>query len=177
MKTIQCVRGEGGKGMRFVLLGALMCSGGLALMSGCLESVSVTEVLGAVTVFFDGADAASGATDFTFEGATFSGGTVRTLGNPSLYGSGLFAYEVEPGSTVTVIFDAPIDFLELVFISSGGSGMLTAFDAEDNEVGSISAGSERVAQTVELTANAVRVEAVHSGGSGWIDNFTFRTVL
>lgn len=175
MKTIQCLRGEGGKGTRFVSLGVLMCGGGLALISGCSEPVPVSEVSGAVTLFFEGADAGDGDTDFTFEGATFAGGTVRTLANPALYGSGFFAYEVEAGSTVTVIFDAPIDFLELVFIRSGGSGMLTAFDAEDNEVGSVSAGNERVAQTVELTANAVRVEVVHTGGSGWIDNFTFRT--
>jgi len=176
MKTIPCVNYGNRNGMWVVLLGVLAGSGTLALISGCPQAaVTVSEIPGTVTIFFDGMDAKSGDTDFTFEGASFSGGMVRTLGNPSLYGSGLFSYEVKEGSTVTVAFDTPIDFLELVFIRSGGSTVLTAFDAEGNDVGSISAGTERVAQTVVLKANAVRVEAVHTGsGSGWIDNFTFR---
>lgn len=177
MKTIPRVRTDAGNSMWVVLFGVLAGGGALTLFSGCTQAVPVSDIPGTVTIFFDGADAEDGDTDFTFEGASFSGGRVRTVGNPSLYGSGRFSYEVEEGSTVTVAFDAPIDFLELVLIRSGGDTVLTAFDAEDNEVGSISAGTGRVAQTVELMANAVRVEVVHTGsGSGWIDNFTFRIV-
>jgi hypothetical protein len=149
---------------------------GLTLTSGCAQ-IPTTTLPGTTTLFFDGAEGAvSGDTDFTFEGASFSGGTVRTVANPSLYGSGRFAYEVRPGSTVTVDFDTPIDFLELVFILRGsGNTVLRALDAAGNEVGSINAGSAREAQTVELSGNAVSIEVTHTGdGDGWIDNFSFR---
>jgi len=162
-------------GSRMVPFGVLACVGASALVSGCPQAVPVTNTPGAVTLFFDGADAQNGDTDFTFQGATFSGGMVRTLGNPSLYGSGRFSYEVRADSTVAVAFDSPVDFLELVLIDSGGSTALTAFDAAGDEVGSVNGGTDRAAQMVNLTGDAVRVEAIHTGtGSGWMDNFSFR---
>jgi|GEM_PF-4778686 len=158
-----------------VVLGVFGCAGFFVLGAGCVPAIPTSQVPGSVTLFFDGADAKEGDTSFSFEGANFAGGTVRTLGNPSLYGSGRFSYEVAEGSMVTVDFDGPVDLLELVFIDSGGSSVMTAFDADGNEVGSITAVDQRTSQSVELSASAVRVEAVHTGdGSGWIDNFTFR---
>lgn len=135
----------------------------------------------AFTIRFDGAEAgvSSGVSDFTFEGAGFSGGTVRTLNRDELYGSGLFAYEVPNGGTVSISFEAPVDLLSLFFVTNGtGQTVLTAFDADGDQVGSITAaqpGSGDEDQTVPLSANAVRAEAAHSGdGEGWIDDFTFR---
>lgn len=135
----------------------------------------------AFTIRFDGAEAgvSSGVSDFTFEGAGFSGGTVRTLNRDELYGSGLFAYEVPNGGTVSISFEAPVDLLSLFFVTNGtGQTVLTAFDADGNQVGTITAaspGSGDEDQTVPLSANAVRAEAAHSGdGEGWIDDFTFR---
>lgn len=158
-----------------VSLVVLFASSGLAFLSSC--TVPTTMLPGTVTIFFDGAEGTVGGdTDFAFGGASFAGGTVRTVGNPFLYGSGRFAYEVRSGSTVTVVFDTPIDLLELVFIlRGGGSTVLRALDGVGNEVGTLSAGSALEAQMVELSGNAVRVEVIHTGdGDGWIDNFTFR---
>lgn len=133
------------------------------------------------TVTFDGDEGAtsSGTTDFDFNGASFSGGTVMTVGQPGLYGSGLFAYEVLDGSTVIVTFDNPIDSLALFFVTRGaGQTVLTARDADGGEVGTATAappnsGTERV--TVTLSVNATRVEIVHTGdGDGWIDDFQFK---
>ena len=159
----------------YVSLAVLLASSGLTLLSSC--TVPVTMLPGAVTIFFDGAEGTSGGdTDFSFGGANFSGGAVRTVGNPFLYGSGRFAYEVRAGSTVVVTFDSPIDLLELVFIlRGGGTTVLRALDAGDNEVGTLNAGSVLEAQMVQLSGNAVRIEVIHTGdGDGWIDNFTFR---
>ena len=132
-----------------------------------------------VTFDGDGGITSSGTTDFEFNGASFSGGTVKTVGQPDLYGSGLFAYEVLDGSTVTVMFDNPIDSLELFFVTSGdGQTILTARDADGGVVGTATAaqpasGNELV--TVTLSANATSVEVVHTGdGDGWIDDFQFR---
>ncbi len=132
-----------------------------------------------VTFDGDGGITPSGTTDFAFNGASFSGGTVRTVGQPDLYGSGLFAYEVLDGSTVTVMFDNPIDSLELFFVASGaGQTILTARDADGGEVGTATAAqpdSGSVQVTVNLSANATSVEVVHTGdGDGWIDDFQFR---
>ncbi len=132
-----------------------------------------------VTFDGDGGITSSRTTDFEFNGASFSGGTVRTVGQMDLYGSGLFAYEVLDGSTVTVMFEKPIDSLELFFVARGaGQTILTARDADGGEVGRSTAaqpdsGSTRV--TVTLSANATSVEVVHTGdGEGWIDDFQFR---
>ena len=133
------------------------------------------------TILFDGGETgvSSGVSEFTYEGAGFSGGTVRTVDQPDLYGSGLFAYEVPNGGMVSISFEAPVDLLSLFFVTKGtGQTVLTAFDADGNEVGAITAaqpGSGDEDQTVPLSANAVRAEAVHTGeGEGWIDDFTFR---
>lgn len=74
-----------------------------------------------VTFDGDGGVTSSETTAFEFNGASFAGGTVRTVGQPNLYGSGLFAYEVLEGSTVTVNFENPVDLLELFFLTSGGA--------------------------------------------------------
>ena len=131
-----------------------------------------------VTFEGDGGITPSGTTDFEFNGASFSGGTVKTVGQPDLYGSGLFAYEVLDGSTVTVTFDNPIESLALFFVARSGQTTLTARDASGGEVGTATAaqpgsGNEQV--TVTLSANATSVEVVHTGdGEGWIDDFQFR---
>ncbi len=132
-----------------------------------------------VTFDGDGGITPSGTTDFAFNGASFSGGTVKTVGQTDLYGSGLFAYEVLDGSTVTVTFDNPIDSLELFFVTRGdGQTILTARDADGGEVGTATAaqpdsGNEQI--TVTLSADATSVEVVHTGdGDGWIDDFQFR---
>ena len=132
-----------------------------------------------VTFDGDGGVTSSGTTDFEFNGASFSGGMVRTVGQMDLYGSGLFAYEVLDGSTVTVMFDNPIDSLALFFVARGaGQTILTARDADGGEVGTATAaqpdsGNERV--TVTLSANATSVQVEHMGdGEGWIDDFQFR---
>ncbi|MCG8408318.1 MAG: hypothetical protein MI923_24215 [Phycisphaerales bacterium] len=158
-----------------VSLVLMFASSGLMALSSCM--VPITMLPGTVTILFDGAEGTvDGDTDFTFEGANFTGGTVRTVGNPFLYGSGRFAYEVRAGSTVIVTFDTPINLLELVFIlRGGGTTVLRALDATGNEVGTLNAGNVLEAQMVELSGDAVRVEVTHTGdGDGWIDNFTFR---
>ena len=132
-----------------------------------------------VTFDGDGGITPSGTTDFEFNGASFSGGTVKTVGQPDLYGSGLFAYEVLDGSTVTVMFDNPIDSLELFFVVRGeGQTILTARDADGGAVGTATAAqpdSGSVQVTVTLSANATSLEVVHTGdGDGWIDDFQFR---
>ncbi len=135
---------------------------------------------GTLTVTFDGDGGVTspGTTDFEFNGASFSGGMVRTVGQMDLYGSGLFAYEVLDGSTVTVMFDNPIDSLALFFVTRGaGQTILTARDADGGEVGTATAvqpdsGNTRV--TVTLSADATSVEVVHTGdGEGWIDDWQF----
>ena len=138
-------------------------------------------VEGAATIRFDGAEGVgSGITTFSFMGANFSGGTIRTTGDLELYGSGLFAYEVLSSSTVNVTFDNPIDLLQLFFAKRGdGTTLLTAFDAQNNVVGTLTALQDSVAagsvQVVSLSGPATRIEVVHTGGGdGWIDDFTFR---
>lgn len=134
------------------------------------------------TIEFEGAEAgiSSGVSEFTYEGASFSGGTVRTVGQTDLYSpNSFFSYEVPNVGTVSIMFEEPVDLLSLFFVTNGtGPTVLTALDAEGNEVGTITAaqpGSGDENQTVPLSANAVRAEAVHSGdGEGWIDDFTFR---
>lgn len=153
----------------------IMGSTGLVVLPSC--AVPMGTPADSTSILFDGAEGtSSGTSDFSFGGANFSGGAVLTAGDPSLYGSGAFAYEVREGSTVAVSFDAPIDSLDVVFIQRGtGTCVLTAFDDQDNEVGTITAGSARTAQTVLLSANAIRIEVIQTGeGDGWIDNFTFR---
>ena len=156
----------------------------LVAMVGCTPSGpsgDTTMTDGTVTIRFDGAEGTSaGTTDFAFQGANFTGGTVRTVGQPALYGSGLFAYEVLETSPVTVTFNQPIDSLELFFVTRGGGlSELTAFDADGAEVGSLiadAAGSAMV-RPVSLSGNVVRVEVTHIGtDDGWIDDFTFRVV-
>jgi hypothetical protein len=148
---------------------------------GIYGSDTGPEVEGGATIRFDGGEGAgNGATTFSFMGANFSGGTIRTLGDPQLYGSGLFAYEVLPSSTVNVTFDAPIDLLQLFFAKRGtGSTLLTAYDADDIVVGTATALSSSAAtggsMNVALSAPATRIDVIHTGGGdGWIDNFTFR---
>jgi len=134
----------------------------------------------AVTIRFDGGEGfGSGTTNFSFMGANFTGGTIRTLGDPDLYGSGLFAYEVSPSSAVNITFDSPVDLLQLFFVKRGaGSTLLSAFDAQDNIVGTATASQDTAGgsvQTVSLSGTVSRIEVVHTGdGDGWIDNFTFR---
>ncbi len=136
----------------------------------------------AITVTFEGDGGATppNTTDFSYRGASFTGGRVRTVGDTSLYVPGsLFSYEVLEGATVTITFDKPVDLLELFFVTGGtGRTVLTAFDADGGTVGAVTAaqpGSGNEVQSVNLSANATRVEVVHTGeGEGWLDDFTFR---
>ena len=156
----------------------------LAALSGLLGCYTDTTpaVEGGVTIRFDGGEGfGNGTTSFSFMGANFSGGTIKTLGDPQLYGSGLFAYEVLPSSPVSITFDAPIDLLQLFFAKrGGGETALTAYDAEDMVVGTAtalpaSAAGSGASTEVALSGNATRVEVIHTGdGDGWIDNFTYR---
>ena len=157
-------------------LGLVGCTPG-----GTGDDTSMTETMPTetVTIQFEGAEGTSnGTTDFSFRGVSFTGGTVRTVGQPDLYGSGLFAYEVLESSPVTVVFAEPVDLLELFFVTSGaGISVMSAFDADGNVVGSLTADSAGTAMSreVSLTGNVVRVEFTHTGsGDGWIDDFTFR---
>lgn len=135
-----------------------------------------SDVAGAFTVRFDGAEGTtSGTTDFSHEGASFSGGTVRTLGQPALYGSGLFGYEVLAGSLVTIVFDNPVDVLAAFLATrNGGQITLTALDADGNAVGTLGGSTGSGAQTVTLSEPALRVEVAYAGdGDGWLDDVTF----
>ncbi len=135
-----------------------------------------------ITVTFEGDDGTTppNTTDFSYQGANFSGGQVRTVGDTSLYVPGsLFSYEVLQGATVTVTFDDAVDLLSLFFVTSGtGQTVLTAFDDAGGAVGTVTAaqpGSGNEVQIVDLSADVARVEVVQTGdGTGWIDDFMFR---
>jgi hypothetical protein len=164
-----------------VAFGWCLLVSGLVL-TGCSPSTpsdGTTTDDGTVTIQFEGAEGTgAGTTTFTHEGAMFTGGTVRSLGQPDLYASGQFAYEVLPGSPVTVTFDEPIEFLEL-FLASSGNGLtvLTALDAEGRVLGlhqSSPAGNAST-QEVTLSGEVTSVVFIHTGDDdGWIDDFSFR---
>ncbi len=168
------------------VLAGLMMAAAIVVAPGCgaladlygMDPPDGSDAPGAVTVFFDGAEGtAPGTTSFSFMGASFAGGRVTTLGRPDLYGSGSYAYEVTADNPVTVTFDAPVDVLELVLVTRGtGTTTATAFDEQDQVVGTL-IGDDNARRAVQLSANATRVEVVHTGGAdsdGWIDNFSFR---
>jgi hypothetical protein len=135
-----------------------------------------------LTVTFDGDGGVtpSGTTTFSIGGATFSGGTVKTVGQPDLYGSGSFSYEVLGGTVVMIEFDQPITDLSLFFVSrSEGTTTLTAFNSDGDAVGTATAvestaPAEDKFIDVVLSAAATQVEIEHAGGGdGWVDSFTF----
>ena len=167
-------RRECGWASVMVLLGLIGCTA-----SGPSDDTTITDTDETITIGFDGAEGTSnGTTNFTFQGAEFTGGTVRTVGQPSLYGSGLFAYEVLDSSPVTVTFTEPVDLLELFFVTRGsGVSEMTALGADGAIVGSLTAdpATAGMLRAVTLTGDAVRVEFTHVGtDDGWIDDFTFR---
>jgi len=81
----------------------------------------------AITITFDNMN---GATTFSTQGSNWSGGTVRTEGNPSLYASGAFSYEVNAGGAM-VTFDQPVTNVRFFYVhgSGHGAGVATSFDA------------------------------------------------
>ena len=108
---------------------------------GAIALLFCAQSAGAVTIFFDGAEAGIGLNDttFSFEGSNWSGGQVSTLGDTPLYHSGTRSYMVaSPGSGAgQVTFDTPVIDVSLAFLhggnfSSAAAGTAMAFDSGDN---------------------------------------------
>lgn len=137
---------------------------------------------GQVTIFFDGNGAENGVTEpgttsFSFMGANWSGGVVRTERIPPLYASGSFSYEV-PSGPAHVSFDDPVDSVRFFYVHGFGfsAGTATAFDAANN---SIAMASSRQATSFADPSNFVALDpeapiARIEFSAGVIDDFSFR---
>jgi len=95
-----------------------------------LATVGTPYPASAITITFD---TMNGAITFSILGSNWSGGTVRTEGNPSLYASGAFSYEVDPGGA-EVTFDQPVTNVRFFYVHGAGhgAGVATSFDASDS---------------------------------------------
>jgi glucose/arabinose dehydrogenase len=133
-----------------------------------------------VTISFDNSGAEQGitppgTTEFTFSGASWSGGVVGTEGILALYASGSFSYEME--TTAQVVFDPPVGMVEFFYVHGFEypAGTATAFDSDGNAVASAdsnpatSFGDPENFVTLEGESPIQRVEFT----SGIVDDFTF----
>jgi len=117
-----------------------------------------------------------GATTFSIFGSNWSGGVVDTEFVPPLYASGSFSYEVVGGSA-EVTFDEPIDNVEFFFVHGFGfsPGTATAFDADDNELDSVSSNQATSFndpanfETIDSQSSIARIAFT----GGVIDDFSF----
>lgn len=137
-----------------------------------------------VTIFFDNEGPEkgitfNGQTGFSYEGSTWAGGFVATFGVFEFYASGLQSYHFDmPGQ---VQFDEPIDSVDFFYVDGGPfpPGTATAFDAADNEIGSVDSNIATVFadpanfESMDPAAPIARIE--FSGGV--VDNFTFTTQI
>lgn len=118
----------------------------------------------------------AGATDFSIRGSTWTGGVVDTQGQPPLYASGAFSYEVQSGNA-RVSFDPAVDAANFFYVHGGsvGAGTATAFDGDGNMLGTVSSlgattfGDSANFVTLDFSAAIARID--FSGGI--IDNFAY----
>ncbi|QDV45677.1 allantoinase [Stieleria neptunia] len=132
------------------------------------------------TIGFDGNGPESGitlpgVTDFSFAGASFSGGTVLNTGAPELNASGFFAYEVT-AEEASVEFDRLIDSARFFFVHAGSTAATaTAYGVDGTVLGQV---TSQLATTNADPANFVTLDPtdpisriVFSGGV--VDELTF----
>ncbi len=134
------------------------------------------------TIFFDDQGAETGitnlgTTDFSLFGSNWTGGTVTTVGVPSLYASTPAAYRVEPGETGTVTFDEPVDSASFFFVTELlATPSATAFNAEGTPLGSVESlhatvlGDPANFRTLDPEDDIAWIEF---DGASWVDDFSF----
>ncbi len=136
------------------------------------------------TIDFDGTGAElgitkAGVTSFTFQGASFSGGTIFAPSQSALYASASLAYNATSGSA-QVLFSTPISSVKFFYVSGDGfaAGTATAFGPDGSNLGSVNSNpvttSGATGNFVTMSYAAPIAEITFSGGA--IDNFSFTTV-
>jgi len=112
--------------------------------------------------------------------ATFTNGEAMTVGNPSLYRSGVHSWHISPGTTAVVTFETDASDVDLWFRNASGAGPseVRVIDV-DGSVLATTPGSQTF-QNVAVSRNAgdsliARVEVENSGNSGdvVVDDFSF----
>ena len=99
------------------------------------------------TIDFDGTGAESGITgagvsSFTYQGASFSGGTIFAASQSALLASGALAYNATSGSA-QVNFSLPISSVTFFYVSGDGfaAGTATAFGPDGTNLGSVNSNT------------------------------------
>ena len=136
------------------------------------------------TIDFDGTGAESGITgagvsSFTYQGASFSGGTIFAASQSALLASGALAYNATSGSA-QVNFSLPISSVTFFYVSGDGfaAGTATAFGPDGSTLGSVTSKTvttrDDPANFVTLSFAEPIAQITFSGGV--IDHFSFTTV-
>ena len=135
------------------------------------------------TIDFDGTGAESGitgagVTSFTYQGASFSGGTIFAASQSALLASGALAYNATSGSA-QVNFSLPISSVTFFYVSGDGfaAGTATAFGPDGTNLGSVNSKTVTTKDDpnnfVTLTFAEPIAQITFSGGV--VDNFSFTT--
>jgi hypothetical protein len=138
----------------------------------------------ATTIYFDGTGGEAGITgagisNFTYQGASFSGGTIFAPSSSALYASGTLAYNASSGSA-EVDFSLPVSSVSFFYVHGSGfaAGTATAFGADGSVLGTV--GSKAATTNddpnnfVTLGGFAQPIARITFSGA-IIDNFTFTT--
>jgi len=135
------------------------------------------------TIDFDGTGAESGITgagvsSFTYQSASFSGGTIFAASQSALLASGALAYNATSGSA-QVNFGLPISSVTFFYVSGDGfaAGTATAFGPDGSTLGSVNSNP---ATTFDAPGNFVTLSFAQpiariTFSGGVIDNFSFTT--
>ncbi|MGE0478922.1 MAG: PQQ-dependent sugar dehydrogenase [Phycisphaerae bacterium] len=115
------------------------------------------------TVTFDEPGIPVGNSNFSFNGATFAGGTVDTALEPPLYSSGLRAYLIPASTVATITFDEPVAMVRMFFVhrAADSAGSVQVFDANNAARGGPVAS--RVATVMGDPANFVLIDQSSPG--------------
>ncbi len=113
--------------------------------------------------------------------ATFSGGSARIVGNPSLYHTGSFSWEVPAGVTTVVQFSGLAETVEFFSLDTCTiNASVAAFDANEGQIGelfltgSFSSPPGNFSNPLQFTGAIAKLEFRNPGsGSAWIDDFGF----
>ncbi len=149
------------------------------IFTGCLHTAIAQDVL----LQFEGSGDETGVTDpgvseFDFMGSSWSGGVIASEGQPRLYASGVFSYEVIAGQAA-VSFAEPVTRVRFFYVHGGGfpAGTAAAMSADgvvletlDSNAATVFADSSNFV-TFATTAPIAAIE--FSGGV--IDDFSYRT--
>ncbi len=90
-----------------------------------------------ISISFEEQNIPRGKMEFTFRDIDFAGGIVGTQGEPPLYGSGDFAFEIPAEGKATVTLPRVAVEVRFFFVHRGedDAGMVQAFDIDGNPLG------------------------------------------